>query len=128
MTDQLNTIFGALSDPTRRMIVSRLAAGEAQVSEIAAPFKISGPAISRHLKVLEDAGLVARRVEAQRRVISLNPEALRQASRWVDQYRSFWDASLDRLENLLANEPDRTRSKSKKEKPHESSRKSRKRD
>ena len=126
MSQQLDTIFGALSDPTRRKILARLAAGEAQVSEIAAPFKISAPAISRHLKVLEDAGLVARRIEAQRRMISLNPDALRKASRWVDQYRGFWDASLDRLETLLANEPDRSRKDPTKEKPHEPSRKSRK--
>jgi len=125
MSDRLDAIFGALSDPTRRRILSRLAAGEAQVSEIAAPFRISAPAVSRHLKVLEEAGLVARRVEAQRRVISLNPEALRKASRWVDRYRSFWDASLDRLETLLANEPDRSRTKPKKEKPHEQTGKSR---
>lgn len=106
MPDHLDVIFRALSDPTRRAILSRLAAGEAQVGDIAARFRVTAPAISRHLKVLEDAGLVARRAEAQRRIISLNPQALREASRWVDQYRSFWDASLDRLETLLVNEAD----------------------
>ena len=106
MTEQLDAIFSALSAPTRRAIVTRLANGEAQVGEIAAQFDISAPAVSRHLRILEDAGLVSRRVEAQRRILSLNPEALKLASRWVDEHRRFWEASLDRLEALLANEPD----------------------
>jgi len=119
MPDPLDTVFNALSDPTRRAILSRLAAGEAQVGEIATRFPISAPAISRHLKVLEEAGLVTRRVEAQRRIIALNPEALRLASRWVDQYRRFWEASLDRLEALLANETESERPNTTKEQPDE---------
>jgi DNA-binding transcriptional ArsR family regulator len=122
MTEPLDAVFHALAAPTRRAILSRLAAGEAQVGELAAGFRISAPAISRHLKVLETAGLVTRRVEAQRRIIALNPEALRQASRWVDQYRRFWDGSLDRLESLLANEREEPRSSPNKEKPHEPTR------
>jgi len=118
MPDRLDTIFAALSAPTRRAILSRLAAGEAQVGEIARQFRISPPAISRHLRVLEDAGLVTRRVEAQRRIIALDPEALRLASRWVDQYRSFWETSLDRLETLFANVTDDDHASSKKDKPH----------
>jgi DNA-binding transcriptional ArsR family regulator len=104
MTPDLDAIFAALADPTRRGIVRRLADGEAQVAELAAPFAISAPAISRHLRVLETAGLIARRVEAQRRIISLNPDALRAASRWVDHYRHFWDGSLDRLEAMFADD------------------------
>lgn len=114
MTRQLDAVFSALADPTRRAIVARLASGEAQVGELAAPFQISAPAVSKHLKVLERAGLIARRVDAQRRVISLNPEALKLASRWVDQYRSFWEGSLERLETLLAEEADKDAKKSKK--------------
>ena len=112
MTEQLDAIFSALSAPTRRAIVARLATGEAPVADIAAQFEISPPAVSRHLKILEDAGLIARRVEAQRRIISLNPEALRLASRWVDEHRRFWEASLERLENLLANDADKDPAKS----------------
>ena len=119
MAEQLDTIFSALSDPTRRAILARLADGESQVSEIARQFDISAPAISRHLRVLEDAGLVARRIDAQRRIISLDPEALRMASNWVDQYRRFWEGSLDRLEALLAKENDKDCSKSKKDNRHE---------
>jgi len=125
MADQLDMIFGALSDPTRRTILMRLAEGETQVSEIAGQFEISPPAVSRHLKVLQDAGLVARRVEAQRRIISLDPDALRMASRWVDQYRRFWEGSLDRLDALLAHDADKTRSNPNKDTSHEQSGKSR---
>ena len=125
MSDQLNLVFGALSDPTRRGILMRLAEGESQVSEIASGFEISPPAISRHLKVLEEAGLVTRRVEAQRRIICLDPEALRTASLWVDQYRHFWDGSLDRLEAMLAQDADDNRSNPKKDRSHEQTGKSR---
>lgn len=125
MSEQLDTIFSALSDPTRREILSRLAGGEAQVGAIATQFRISPPAISRHLKVLEEAGLVVRRIEAQRRIISLNPDALRQASRWVDRYRRFWEGSLDRLETLLADEGDLGRSPPNKESSDDRSRKPR---
>jgi len=123
MNQPLDTVFGALADPTRRRILARLAAGEAPVSEIAAPFRISAPAVSRHLKVLEQAGLIERRVDAQRRIISLNPDALRLASDWVDRYRRFWEDSLDSLEDLLASEPDRDAEPEpatpRKEPPHE---------
>lgn len=125
MAQQLDTIFAALADPTRRAILSRLAAGEAQVSAIAAPFQISAPAISRHLKVLEDAGLVSRRVDRQRRIISLNPEALRLASRWVDQYRRFWEGSLARLETMLAEQTESDTTKPTEDSPDERNDKSR---
>ena len=119
MVEQLDAIFSALSAPTRRAIVSQLAAGEAPVSEIAGRFAISPPAISRHLKVLEEAGLIERRVEAQRRIISLNPEALKLASGWVDEHRRFWEASLDRLEALFATDADQDRNRGRKERPDE---------
>lgn len=119
MVYQLNSVFGALADPTRRAIVARLAAGEAQVGELSAPFRISAPAVSKHLKVLEQAGLINRRIDAQRRMISLNPAALKLASQWVDQYRSFWEGSLDRLETLLAEEPGSETKKHKKDKTNE---------
>lgn len=122
---QLDAVFSALADPTRRSIVSRLAEGEAPVAEIAEPFEISAPAISKHLKVLEQAGLVRRRVDAQRRLISLNPEALKLASGWVDQYRRFWESSLDRLETLLAEEPALEKPSAKKGKTNERTGKSR---
>lgn len=125
MTNQLDPIFSALSDATRRGILARLAAGEAQVGEIVALFPISAPAISRHLKVLEEAGLVSRRIEAQHRIISLNPDALRRASRWVDQYRRFWEGSLDRLETLLAKEAKSDRPTSTRDKPDEQTGKTR---
>jgi len=115
MTERLDTIFNALSDPTRRAILARVADGEAQVGDIAARFDISPPAISRHLKVLEEAGLITRRIDAQRRLISLNPDALRTASNWVDQYRRFWEGSLDRLAARLADERDAADTQSKKE-------------
>lgn len=125
MTEQLDAIFSALAAPTRRAILSRLAAGEAPVSEIAGRFDISAPAVSRHLKVLEEAGLIERRVEAQKRIISLNPEALKLASRWVDEHRAFWEASLDRLETLLATDIDDERPETGKERPDEQPGKSR---
>ena len=105
MQPSLDTLFSALSDPTRRGIVERLAHGEAAVSAIAGDFPISAPAISRHLRVLQEAGLVRRRVQGQQRIISLDPQALRLASEWVDQYRTFWEGSLDRLDALLADDP-----------------------
>lgn len=119
MAEQLDAIFGALSAPTRRAILSSLATGEAPVSEIAGRFEISAPAISRHLKILEEAGLIERRVEAQKRIISIKPEALRLASRWVDEHRRFWEASLDRLETLLATEADEATAKTGKERADE---------
>ena len=99
--DRLSQIFGALADPTRRAILARLADGDANVSELAAPFSISLPAISRHLKVLERAGLIARGRSGQWRSSSLDAAPLKEAADWMDQYRIFWDASLDRLDDHL---------------------------
>lgn len=106
--DTLSTTFAALADPTRRAILSRLADGEASVSELAEPFDITLPGISRHLKVLERAGLIERRREAQRRPCRLNPEPLRDAEQWIEQYRRRWEASFDRLEDYLRRSQDRS--------------------
>jgi DNA-binding transcriptional ArsR family regulator len=100
--DHLDQTFAALADPTRRAILARLASGEATVTELAEPFAISLPAISRHLKVLERAGLIARGREAQWRPRSLQAEPLKDAAAWLEQYRRFWEQSLDRLEEHLA--------------------------
>jgi DNA-binding transcriptional ArsR family regulator len=100
--DHLDQTFAALADPTRRAILARLASGEATVNELAEPFAISLPAISRHLKVLERAGLIARGREAQWRPRSLQAEPLKDAAAWLEQYRRFWEQSLDRLEEHLA--------------------------
>ena len=100
-TDPLSAAFGALADPTRRAIVERLSDGETAVGDLAEPFAISAPAISRHLKVLEEAGLVARRTERQRRIIRLQPYRLREISGWVDRYRRFWEGKLDALTDYL---------------------------
>ena len=100
-TDQLSVIFGALADPTRRAILARLAEGEATVNELAAPFAMSLPAISKHLKVLERAGLISRGREAQWRPCRLEAESLREASEWVDRYRRFWESSYDKLDAHL---------------------------
>ncbi len=99
--DPLSVAFAALADPTRRAILEHLAAGEACVGDLARPFEITPPAISRHLKVLERAGLVTRRAERQQRIICLNPQALKRASEWVDSYRAFWEAQLDSLDTFL---------------------------
>jgi len=99
--DPLSTTFSALSDPTRRSILARLARGSATVNELAAPFQISLPAISRHLKVLEGAGLIRREVEAQKRRCHLQPDALRRASDWIESHRRFWNQSFDALETYL---------------------------
>jgi DNA-binding transcriptional ArsR family regulator len=96
-------VFGALADPTRLAIVERLLKeGERSAGEIAAPFAISKPAISKHLRVLEDAGLIERRIDRQWRVCRIRPEAIRVIDDWMEKYRAFWDASFDRLERLLA--------------------------
>jgi len=96
-------VFGALADPTRLAIVERLLKeGERSAGEIAAPFAISKPAISKHLRVLEDAGLIERRIDRQWRVCRVRPEAIRVIDDWMEQYRAFWDGSFDRLERLLA--------------------------
>lgn len=102
MTDQLSATFAALADPTRRAILARLAEGEASVNELAAPFDISLPAVSRHLKVLEAAGLISRSREAQVRPCKLEADALKRAHSWIEPYRRFWDASFERLDEYLA--------------------------
>ena len=100
--DQLSAVFGALADPTRRAILARLTEGDANVAELAAPFAVSQPAISRHLKVLERAGLISRRRRATARLSHLEAEPLREATAWLARYREFWDESHDRLDALLA--------------------------
>ncbi|HSR84492.1 MAG TPA: metalloregulator ArsR/SmtB family transcription factor [Streptosporangiaceae bacterium] len=99
--DQLSVIFAALADPTRRAILARLADGDATVTELAEPFSISLPAISRHLKVLENAGLIARSRSGQWRSSTLQAAPLREATAWMEQYREFWDVSFDRLDAHL---------------------------
>ncbi|MEO8856776.1 MAG: metalloregulator ArsR/SmtB family transcription factor [Burkholderiaceae bacterium] len=97
----LNAAFGALADPTRRAILARLALGETSVCELVRPFAISAPAISRHLRVLESARLIERKVDAQWRVCRLNPPGLRVVGDWLAQYQEFWERSLDRLVEVL---------------------------
>ena len=99
--DQLSTTFQALADPTRRAILARLAHGEATVNELAEPFPVSVQAVSKHLKVLERAGLIARGRTAQLRPSWIQADALREASDWLDGYRGFWDESFDRLDESL---------------------------
>lgn len=100
--DALSLTFAALADPTRRAILEKLSAGAASVSELAAPFKISLPAVSRHLKVLERAGLIARGRDAQWRPAQLQAEPLKEVSTWVERYRSHWEQSYERLDEYLA--------------------------
>ncbi|NJL38594.1 MAG: winged helix-turn-helix transcriptional regulator [Leptolyngbyaceae cyanobacterium RM2_2_4] len=100
-TDQLSITFAALADPTRRAILAHLAHGEASVTELAKPFEMSLPAISKHLKVLERARLVTRGREAQWRPCQLNAVPLKDVDHWLDQYRQFWQESLDRLDDYL---------------------------
>ncbi|MBS0488446.1 MULTISPECIES: ArsR/SmtB family transcription factor [unclassified Phenylobacterium] len=102
MSDPLSTTFQALADPTRRAILARLALGEASVSDLAQPFEISLPAVSRHLKVLEQAGLVSRTREAQWRPCQLNAGPLKDAAGWIEHYRRFWDGSFERMDAYLA--------------------------
>ncbi|MCB1219518.1 MAG: winged helix-turn-helix transcriptional regulator [Planctomycetales bacterium] len=99
--DQLSRTFSALADPTRRAILDRLSRGEASVSELAKPFRISQPAISRHLKVLEEAGLIERGRNAQWRPCRISAEPLREVADWVGEYRRFWEQSFDRLDAYL---------------------------
>lgn len=99
--EPLDATFAALADPTRRAILARLALGEASVAELAAPFEMSQPAISKHLKVLERAGLVARGRDAQRRPRRLEAAPLAEAEAWLERYREFWEASFERLDSLL---------------------------
>jgi DNA-binding transcriptional ArsR family regulator len=98
---QLNRAFGALADPTRRAIVARLAQSDAAVLELAAPFAMSQPAVSKHLKVLESAGLISRHRDAQRRTCHLEAEQLKHLSDWVGDYRRFWEQSFARLDSYL---------------------------
>ena len=97
----LDHTFAALADPTRRAILARLASGEATVNELVDKFELTQPAISKHLKVLEKAGLISRGREAQRRPSRLEPKRLAEASAWLEQYREFWEASFHRLDSLL---------------------------
>jgi DNA-binding transcriptional ArsR family regulator len=100
-SDRLDATFAALADPTRRAILARLALGEASVTELCEPFDMSQPAISKHLKVLENAGLVSRHREAQKRPCRLEAEPLAEAEAWLERYRQFWEASFERLDALL---------------------------
>jgi DNA-binding transcriptional ArsR family regulator len=111
---RLDATFAALADPTRRAILARLASGEASVTDLAKPFAMSQPAISKHLKVLERAGLISRTRQAQRRPCRLQPERLKNIAEWVGNYRQFWEASFNRLDDYL--EELQTKEK---EKPHD---------
>lgn len=97
----LSTLFAALADPTRRAILARLSEGDAPVKELAEPFALSGPAITKHLKVLERAGLISRSREGQQRPCRLEPRALAPAADWIEQYRAMWEEQLDRLDAYL---------------------------
>jgi DNA-binding transcriptional ArsR family regulator len=99
---QLDAVFGALADPTRRAILARLADGDASVGQLAAPFSVSQPAISRHLKVLEGAGLISRTRRSTVRLSHLEAAPLRDATEWLARYRQYWEESHDRLDQLLA--------------------------
>jgi len=110
--DQLTATFSALADPTRRAILARLSTGDATVTELAEPFEMSLPAVSRHLKVLEHAGLISRSRDAQWRPCRLAAEPLRDAAGWLDDYRRFWEESLDRLNDYVKE------LKQQREKPH----------
>lgn len=101
LEEQLDSVFAALADPTRRRILSRLASGEKSVTELAEPFEMSMPAVSKHLKVLERAGLIERSREAQYRPCKLNAEPLKEVAGWVERYRKHWEESFDRLDDYL---------------------------
>ena len=115
--ERLDATFAALADPTRRAILARLAQGEASVAELAEPFAMSQPAVSKHLKVLERAGLIARGRDAQRRPRRLQARPLAEANAWLEHYREFWEANYERLDSVLAEmkrigtEPESTRRK-----------------
>lgn len=112
MQDQLSHTFSALADPTRRAILARLALGETSVTELAEPFEMSMPAVSKHLKVLERAGLISRGREAQWRPCRLDAGPLKEAAGWIEEYRRFWEQTLDRLDKYLREiETARTKSK-----------------
>ncbi len=124
--ERLDATFSALADPTRRAILARLASGEASVSELAEPFDMSLPAVSKHLKVLERAGLIARGREAQWRPCRLEAGPLKDVSDWVENYRRFWDESFDRLDDYLHELQGKPkRSAPRKEPPHGRTRKHR---
>ncbi len=115
---ELDRAFGALSDTTRRAILARLAEGDAGVLDVAAPFPMSQPAITKHLNVLEEAGLISRHRHARQRLCHLEPERLKQLSDWVGSYRDFWEESFERLDELLGElrdtqETDRSKNRSK---------------
>ena len=99
--DKLSLIFAALADPTRRAMLERLSSGEATVNELAKPFEMSLPAISKHLKVLEKSGLIERSRDAQWRPCRIRPETLKEANNWIEHYRHFWEESFDRLDDYL---------------------------
>jgi DNA-binding transcriptional ArsR family regulator len=101
MDDSISSTFAALADPTRRAILARLALGETSVTKLAEPFEMSMPAVSKHLRVLERAGLITRGREAQWRPCKLKAEPLREAAGWIDEYRQFWEQSFDRLDEYL---------------------------
>ena len=113
--DPLSATFGALADPTRRAILARLAKGEATVSELAAPFDMSLPAISKHLKVLQRAGLIEQGRQAQWRPCRLKPERLRTVADWIGQYRGYWEVSFDRLGEYLRELQEQEREKDQEE-------------
>jgi DNA-binding transcriptional ArsR family regulator len=100
--DQLDSVFSALADPTRRAILARLTEGDANVAELAAPFSMSQPAVSRHLKVLEGAGLISRHRRATARLSHLEANPLREATDWLAKYQAYWDESYERLDELVA--------------------------
>jgi DNA-binding transcriptional ArsR family regulator len=100
-TDALSTTFAALSDPTRRAILARLAGGQATVAELSAPFDMTPPAVTKHLKVLQRAGLIVQGRQRQWRPCRIQPAPLKEAARWVDQYRQLWEQRLDRLDDYL---------------------------
>ncbi len=100
--DRLSTVFSALADPTRRAILGRLARGDATVTDLAEPFRMTLPAVSKHLKVLEKAGLISRSREAQWRPCRLEATPMKAVADWLDEYRGFWEGSLDRLDEYLA--------------------------
>ena len=99
--EQLDAVFGALADPTRRAILARLASGEASVTELVEPFSMSQPAISKHIKVLERAGLVTRGKDAQRRPVRIDARMLAEATGWLESYRKLWETNFERLDSLL---------------------------
>jgi DNA-binding transcriptional ArsR family regulator len=112
--DRLTATFAALADPTRRAILARLALGEANVSELAKPFDMSQPAVSKHIKVLERAGLVSRSRDAQSRPCRLEARRLREATEWMERYRGFWEASFDRLDAFLVDMKNKEKSHARK--------------